>query len=138
MFDIGFWEIVIIGVVALIVVGPERFPGMVKSVGFWVGRARQVVGAVKNELQTEINKAEQLQKLLDEQEEIVKRHKLLEEDDRPTVSVKGREPKPQIEANAGAASESAPPQPSGSPPDVNAPEASKSSVSTSPAGHKAE
>ena len=92
MFDIGFWEIVVIGVVALLVVGPDKFPGMVKNVGYWVGRFRHVASAVKNELQTEINKAEQLQKLLEEQEKIVKRHDLLEQEESPTVSIKGRAP----------------------------------------------
>ncbi|MDH5216513.1 MAG: Sec-independent protein translocase protein TatB [Gammaproteobacteria bacterium] len=73
MFDIGFWEICLIGIVALVVVGPDRFPGMIRSVGYWMGRFRQIASNVKNEIQTEVDKAEQLRELLSEQEQILKR-----------------------------------------------------------------
>ena len=74
MFDIGFWELMIIGVVALVVVGPERFPGMLKQVAYWVRKFRRIVASVKTEIVDEVDKAEQLQNLLDEQKEILKRH----------------------------------------------------------------
>lgn len=73
MFDIGFWEICLIGLVALVVVGPERFPGMIRSVGYWMGRFRQIASNVRNEIQTEVEKAEQLKQLMAEQEDILKR-----------------------------------------------------------------
>ncbi|MDH5544067.1 MAG: Sec-independent protein translocase protein TatB [Gammaproteobacteria bacterium] len=78
MFDIGFWELCLIGVVALVVVGPERLPGLIKSTGYWLGRARQMAANVKSEIQSEVDKAEQLKRLMEEQEEIVKRHTELE------------------------------------------------------------
>ena len=37
MFDIGFWELAIIGIVALLVIGPERMPEMVRTIGQWAG-----------------------------------------------------------------------------------------------------
>lgn len=74
MFDIGFWELIVIGVVALIVVGPERFPGMIKKVGYWVGQFRRIAASVKSEIQVEVDKAEQLQNLMDEQKQILKRN----------------------------------------------------------------
>ena len=74
MFDIGFWEIVVIAVVALVVVGPERFAGMVKKVGYWVGQFRRIASSVKAEIQQEVDKAEQLQTLLEEQKKIVERN----------------------------------------------------------------
>jgi len=74
MFDIGFWEIILIAVVALLVVGPERFPGMIKKAGYWVGQFRRIISAVKVEVQQEIDKADQLQNLLDEQKDIVERN----------------------------------------------------------------
>ena len=74
MFDIGFWEIIIIAVVALLVVGPERFPGMIKKVGYWLGQFRRIVNTVKSEVKTEVDKAEQLQQLLDEQKQILERN----------------------------------------------------------------
>ena len=73
MFDIGFWEICLIGVVALVVVGPDRFPGLIRSVGYWMGRFRQIASNVKSEIQTEVDKAEQLRELLSEQEQVLKR-----------------------------------------------------------------
>jgi len=74
MFDIGFWEIVLIAVVALVVVGPERFPGMVKKAGYWVGQFRRMANAVKSEIQLEVDKAEELQRKIDEQKEILERN----------------------------------------------------------------
>lgn len=54
MFEIGFWELVLIGVVALIVIGPERLPGVARTVGRWVGRARQIVSTVRSEVEREL------------------------------------------------------------------------------------
>ncbi len=76
MFDIGFWEITLICVVALLVVGPERFPGLVRGAGYWLGRFRQMASNMKAEFQAELDKAEQLKSLMEEQEEILKRHML--------------------------------------------------------------
>ncbi len=95
MFDIGFWEITLIAVVALIVVGPDRFPGLVRSVGRWVGQFRRVVGSVKTELEREMDKAEQLKTLMDEQVDIVKHHEQLAEtksNDKSNVPVPRAEP----------------------------------------------
>lgn len=74
MFDIGFWELIIIAVVALFVVGPERFPGMIKKTGQMVGQFRRIAASVKSEIQVEVDKADQLQSLLEEQKEILKRN----------------------------------------------------------------
>jgi len=74
MFDIGFWEIIVIAVVALFVVGPERFPGMIRKVGYWAGQFRRMASSVKSEFEQEVDKAEKLQALLDEQKQIVERN----------------------------------------------------------------
>ncbi|CAK0744127.1 Sec-independent protein translocase protein TatB [Gammaproteobacteria bacterium] len=66
MFEIGFWELVMVGVVALIVVGPERLPGLARTAGLWLGKARYFVSSVKAEIDREI-KAEELKRLLEEQ-----------------------------------------------------------------------
>ena len=47
MFEIGFWELVMVAVVALIVVGPEKLPGLARTAGFWLGKARRLVAEVK-------------------------------------------------------------------------------------------
>jgi Sec-independent protein translocase protein TatA len=51
MFDVGFWELVVIAVVALIVIGPERLPKAARVAGMWLGRARRTLASVKSEPQ---------------------------------------------------------------------------------------
>ena len=54
MFDISFTEIMVIAVVALIVVGPERLPRVARTLGHLLGRVRRYVGDVKNDIQREM------------------------------------------------------------------------------------
>ncbi len=63
MFEIGFWELVMIGVVALIVVGPERLPGLARKAGLWLGKARQMVAEVKADVDRELHLEELKQSL---------------------------------------------------------------------------
>ena len=55
MFEIGFWEMVLIGVVAMIVIGPERLPGLARTAGMWLGKARRMVADVKAEVDRELH-----------------------------------------------------------------------------------
>ncbi|MGH8296873.1 MAG: Sec-independent protein translocase protein TatB, partial [Steroidobacteraceae bacterium] len=55
MFDIGFSEIVVIFVLALIVLGPEKLPRVVREVGRWVGRARAMARQFQEQLEEEID-----------------------------------------------------------------------------------
>lgn len=54
MFDMGFWEVSLIFVILLLVVGPERLPGLVRTVGLYVGKARAMVNSVKAEVEREL------------------------------------------------------------------------------------
>ena len=54
MFDISFAELLVISVVALVVIGPERLPRVARTLGFLVGRARRYVETVKNDIRNEI------------------------------------------------------------------------------------
>lgn len=54
MFDIGFSELLVIGFVALIVLGPERLPKAARFAGLWVRKARAQWYAVRAELETEL------------------------------------------------------------------------------------
>lgn len=62
MFDIGFTEIFVIGVVALIVIGPERLPRVAKTVGLLFGRMQRYVSEVKADINREIE-LDELRKL---------------------------------------------------------------------------
>ncbi|MDX1252745.1 MAG: twin-arginine translocase subunit TatB [Gammaproteobacteria bacterium] len=75
MFDVGFWELVVVGVVALLVIGPKELPAVMHKVGQWVGKTRYFVNAVKTELEREMHKAEEVQRRVTEQAELVERHK---------------------------------------------------------------
>ncbi len=66
MFDVGFLELVLVGVVALLVVGPERLPKLARTAGLWIGRTRQALAAVKAEIDREL-KAEELKEILAKQ-----------------------------------------------------------------------
>ena len=66
MFDVGFWELTVIAVVALIVIGPERLPKVARTAGHWIGRTRRFVASVKADIDREI-KAEELKQILEQQ-----------------------------------------------------------------------
>lgn len=63
MFEIGFWEMVLVGVVAMIVVGPERLPGLARTAGLWLGKARRMIAEVKAEVDRELHLEEIKQSL---------------------------------------------------------------------------
>ena len=58
MFDVGFWELAIIAVIALLVIGPERLPKAARTAGLWVGRARRMVTDVKADIDREIREGD--------------------------------------------------------------------------------
>jgi sec-independent protein translocase protein TatB len=64
MFDIGFSELLVIGVVALIVIGPEKLPRMARTVGHLAGRLQRYVSDVKADINREIE-LEDLRKMRD-------------------------------------------------------------------------
>ncbi|WP_137818720.1 Sec-independent protein translocase protein TatB [Pseudomonas sp. 2FG] len=54
MFDIGFSELLLVGLVALLVLGPERLPGAARTAGLWIGRLKRSFNAIKQEVEREI------------------------------------------------------------------------------------
>ena len=54
MFDIGFPELVIVSVVALLVVGPDKLPGTIRTISLWVGRFRRSFSNIKQDIEKEI------------------------------------------------------------------------------------
>ncbi len=66
MFDIGFWELCLVGLISLLVLGPERLPKAARIAGYWVGKTRSMVAAVKTEIKQELQ-AEEMRQILKEQ-----------------------------------------------------------------------
>src|SRR3954466_2985526 len=68
MFDIGWSELVLIGVVALIAIGPKELPGVLRMVGQWMGKARKMAAEFQGQFQEAMREAEMadLKKSFDE------------------------------------------------------------------------
>lgn len=102
MFDFGFWEIALIMVVALLVLGPERLPRAARTAGLWVGRARQMLATVKADIDREL-RAEELKEMAKQQTQI------------PEIQELGREVNEKISLDVGAAAAAATDEPSAPP-----------------------
>jgi sec-independent protein translocase protein TatB len=74
MFDLGFTELLLIMVVALLVVGPERLPGVARKVGRWFGQARAYITSVRSDIEREL-KTDELRQMLTRQEEEIRKLK---------------------------------------------------------------
>lgn len=66
MFDVGFSELLMVGLVSLLVIGPERLPKAARIAGFWLGKARSTMAHVKAEIRQELH-AEEMRQLLQQQ-----------------------------------------------------------------------
>lgn len=81
MFDIGFGELVLIGVIALLLFGPDKLPIVARTMGLWWGRIRYQIQAAKNDFDREVGvdeirrqlHNEQVMKELGESEESIRR-----------------------------------------------------------------
>ena len=67
MFEIGFSELLLVGLVALLVFGPERLPGAARVAGLWIGRLKRSFNAIKAEVEREIGADEIRRQLHNEQ-----------------------------------------------------------------------
>ena len=67
MFEIGFSELLLVGLVALLVFGPERLPGAARTAGLWIGRLKRSFNAIKSEVEREIGADEIRRQLHNEQ-----------------------------------------------------------------------
>ena len=66
MFDIGFWELSIIAIIALLVIGPERLPAVARTAGSWYGKIQRLITSVKADIEQEL-RASELRQIMDEQ-----------------------------------------------------------------------
>ncbi len=93
MFDMGFTEMMLIGIVALIVIGPERLPGVARTAGKYFGRLKRFMTSVKADVEQEL-RADELRQILAEQQRELDTLK-------DSINEAGRE----LEQEAGAAGE---------------------------------
>ncbi|XNV67982.1 Sec-independent protein translocase protein TatB [Bordetella pertussis] len=68
MFDVSFTELMVIGVIALVVIGPERLPKVARTIGHLLGRAQRYVNDVKSDIRREIE-LDELRKFKNEMDE---------------------------------------------------------------------
>jgi sec-independent protein translocase protein TatB len=84
MFDIGFGEIALVGIVALLVVGPKKLPELARTAGKWIGKTRRMIDSVKADIDREF-KTDELRKLLSEQQAEVQQLRQIVEDSRTAI-----------------------------------------------------
>lgn len=84
MFDIAFTELIVIGIVALIVIGPERLPKVARTAGQWLGKLNRYVAQVKQDIDRDI-KLEELRQLQQEMQETARRYEILADETRREI-----------------------------------------------------
>ena len=113
MFDIGFTELLLIAVVALVVLGPERLPKAARFAGLWVRRARAQWYSVKSELERELAADELKRSLHDARQAAADLHKTMQDTEaevQAKVSAAEAEARREIESlrrQVGAATDTA-------------------------------
>lgn len=68
MFDVGFTELMLIGIVGLVVIGPERLPGVARTAGKYFGKLRRFMTNVKADVESEL-RADELREILKKQQD---------------------------------------------------------------------
>ncbi|MFZ1387205.1 MAG: Sec-independent protein translocase protein TatB [Thiolinea sp.] len=68
MFETSFLEMLVIGIVALLVIGPERLPTVARKIGLWVGKARRLIAHTRADIERELG-TDELRSMLYKQEE---------------------------------------------------------------------
>jgi sec-independent protein translocase protein TatB len=96
MPTIGFFELLLIGIVALLVLGPEKLPGAIKTTSLWVGRARRSFNKVKSEIEQQLNADEIRRQLHNESiladlDDAKKQAKALAEDASKDLKILGKD-----------------------------------------------
>ena len=94
MLDIGFLELMLIGIVALLVLGPERLPKAARTTGLWIGKIKRTVSGMQREISAQLEAEELRQKLNEQQKKLDDSLKKAKQDvesiaDAPASSRKG-------------------------------------------------
>lgn len=84
MFDIGFFELLIVGIVGLLVIGPERLPETIRTLALWWGRLKRAIQSTRTELEQHIG-ADDIRRQL-HNEEVMQRLQATQDEIKRTVS----------------------------------------------------
>ena len=71
MLDVGFSELLLLAIIGLLVLGPERLPKVARTMGYWAGRARGYVRQMSTELEREVQRSE-MKQYVEESQRILK------------------------------------------------------------------
>lgn len=63
MFDVGFSELLVLGIIALVVLGPEKLPHAARMAGAWIGRIRRTLINVQADIENEVASAEMRERI---------------------------------------------------------------------------
>jgi sec-independent protein translocase protein TatB len=95
MFDIGFAELIIVGVVGLLVIGPERLPGAIRTGAAWWSRFRRGFNQIKSEVERELHNDALMRELKETRQEFDQHVQKLEKDIKDTAGSVTDEEKPE-------------------------------------------
>lgn len=91
MFDIGFFELLLIAILGLLILGPERLPQAVRTVGLWVGRIKRMASSIQQEVNDQLQLEEMRQRLAEHEKRV--KDGLIRTEEEAKASLKG-EPLP--------------------------------------------
>lgn len=117
MFDIGFAELVIIAVVSLLVIGPERLPEAIRTGSAWLNRLRRGFNDIKQEVQQELHNDEVMRELRKTREQLQQQTDRIGQDIHKTVTALEQ---PALDDTSGVTGPDKPEVPN-QPPDQGAP-----------------
>lgn len=86
MFEIGFSELVMVALVSLLVIGPERLPKAARIAGYWLGKSRAMINSVKAEIQLEL-RAEEMRQIFKEESGLHEFQQLVDETNETVQSI---------------------------------------------------
>lgn len=92
MFDIGFFELLVIAIVGLVVIGPERLPGTVRAIALWLGRIKRGIRDTRQEIEQQIG-ADEIRRQL-HNEEVMQRLEKAEQKLQDSLTISNDEKQP--------------------------------------------
>ncbi len=98
MFDIGFAELIIVAIVGLLVIGPERLPGAIRTGTAWMGRIKRGFNDIKREVEQELHNDGVMQELKNTQQQLQDETSNLNSDLRQVADQINPQPEPEPKA----------------------------------------